>query len=151
MVLKRNEEIYQKILSGNTFRETAREFDIDRDELRKIFSEQNKINERKNSLKSIKLKQEQQNKEIYNKILSGKTIKELSEEYDITHTHVKAIFYKMGGERVQITKNNKTFLYKEIYQRMESGKTLRAVALEYGLSHERIRQIYNEEKRLIKL
>jgi Mor family transcriptional regulator len=151
MVLKRNEEIYQKILSGNTFRETAREFDIDRDELRKIFSEQNKINERKNSLKSIKLKQEQQNKEIYNKILSGKIIKELSQEYDMTPAHVIAIFYKMGGERVQITKNNKTFLYKEIYQRMESGKTLRAVALEYGLSHERIRQIYNEEKRLIKL
>ena len=129
---KLKQEIYEKLKEGNTFKATAKLYGIDYYEILKIFNEQNRLAKNINRNHFNVAQNSVRNKEIFEKILAGKTLQELAQEYGILAPCIYAVFIKLGGKKEQVN-TPKKIRNKEIFEKILAGKTLQELAQEYGI------------------
>ncbi|MFH0866090.1 MAG: hypothetical protein V1904_07840 [Bacteroidota bacterium] len=142
METKLYQKIYRQVISGKSFAEIAQENGWNWNKIRIIINKLHKLKPGIRSFAPFMFIKQKRNIEIYCKILTGKKIKELSDEYNLNKSYTRTIFTILGGKKNQITEKT-AVKYKEIYQKIESGQTFAETAREYSLSRERIRQIFN--------
>ena len=139
------QEIYQNLKAGNTFRATAKEYDIRINELLKIFHELSRIESNNNPLPSLPFNNQSRNDEIFRKILAGKTPEQLGREYELNPSGIYNIFRKLGGEKEQINTPRK-IREKEINKMIKSGKSPEEIAIKFNLFTQYIKQKYFKQK-----
>ncbi len=142
---KLKQEIYEKLKEGNTFKATAKLYGIDYYEILKIFNEQNRLAKNINRNHFNVAQNSVRNKEIFEKILAGKTLQELAQEYGILAPCIYAVFIKLGGKKEQVN-TPKKIREKEIKRMIKAGKSAEEIANKVSLSPLYIKRYYFRQK-----